>query len=114
MKDKILALRSLLNVHFLICFGLGWMATNGWAYLFLLAGILCRNTVWSAVASGYLAFLWLPFTPEKIITVMIASLLMKMLFPRDFETVDGLLGRVAAEWRSHTERGDSSMGKTKL
>lgn len=53
--------------------------------------VCVRNAVLTAIGSGYLAFLWLPFTPEKIITVMIAVFLMKKLVPKDIGSVRELL-----------------------
>ena len=35
-----------------------------------------------AVAGGYLAFLWLPISPEKVVTVAIALFLVRKLFPK--------------------------------
>ena len=40
-----------------------------------------------AVATGYLAFLWLPISPEKIVTVAIAIVLLRWLFPNDRKTL---------------------------
>ena len=39
------------------------------------------------VAGGYLAFLWLPVSPEKIVTVAIAIALLRLLFPNDQKTL---------------------------
>lgn len=59
------------------------MITNGWAYVFLGLGI-AFNWAWAkAIGTGYLAILWLPVTPEKIITIPIAILLQRFLFPKD-------------------------------
>ncbi len=40
-----------------------------------------------AVATGYLALLWIPLTPEKLITIVIAIALLKFLFPNDKKTL---------------------------
>ena len=40
-----------------------------------------------AVAGAYLTFLWFPFTPEKIITAIIAMVLLRFLFPKDQKTL---------------------------
>ena len=40
-----------------------------------------------AVAGAYLAFLWLPISPEKLVTVAISIVLLKTLFPRDEKTL---------------------------
>ena len=40
-----------------------------------------------AVAGAYLAFLWIPISPEKIVTFAIALWLMRLLFPNDERTL---------------------------
>ena len=77
-----------LNPHFLICFGIGWMITNGWAYIGFLLGTVFGWTWLLAVSSAYLAFLWVPFTPEKLVSLMIALILLKFLYPADKNTLE--------------------------
>lgn len=79
--------RFLLNPHFLLCFGLAWMVTNGWAYLGVAVGTLCRWTWLVGVATAYLTLLWIPFTPEKIITVFLAIWLLRRIYPNDKRTL---------------------------
>ncbi|MCR5300230.1 MAG: hypothetical protein K6D92_04985 [Erysipelotrichaceae bacterium] len=81
----------LANPRFLLCFGIAWMLTNGWAYVLLALGTLLRSPFLSGIAGGYLALLWLPFTPEKIFTVLIAVRLLKRFFPEDRKTLQELL-----------------------
>ena len=83
-----------LNPRFLLCFGMGWMITNGWAYVMLGLGILLDSAWACSVAGAYLAFLWIPMTPEKIITVAIAVFLLKKCFPNDEKTL-GVLREIA-------------------
>ena len=80
-------LQFLLNPRFLLCFGLGWIITNGWAYFLFGLGSFTDVGWMKAVAGAYLAMLWFPFTPEKIVTVGIAIALLKWLFPRDTYTL---------------------------
>ena len=75
------------NPHLLLCFGLAWILTNGWSYILLGVGTLLHIGWMVAVASGYLAFLWLPISPEKIVTVAIAMVLLRYLFPNDQKTL---------------------------
>lgn len=70
-------------LHLLICLFLAWMITNGWAYVCLGLGIAFNWSWAKAIGTGYLAILWLPVTPEKIITIPIAILLQRFLFPKD-------------------------------
>ena len=77
----------LLNPRFLLCFGLGWMITNGWAYVMLGFGVLFDIGWATAVAGAYLTLLWIPMTPEKLLTLAIAILLLRWLFPNDEKTL---------------------------
>ena len=63
-------IRFLLNPRLLLCLGLGWM---------------------TVVSGSYLAFLWVPFTPEKIVTIAIAIVLLRRLFPKDEKTLAVLI-----------------------
>jgi hypothetical protein len=74
-------MKTLFNRKTLICFGLAWMITNGWAYIMLGLGMLLKIRILTVISSGYLTFLWLPCTPEKIVTVAISCKLLKILFP---------------------------------
>ena len=98
MKEK--AKKVLLfvaNPRLLLCFGIGWMITNGWSYIaFFLGGYF--DIEWlSAVAAAYLAMLWFPFSPEKLVTLAIAMLLLRILFPNDEKTL-GVLRDMKAKY----------------
>ena len=75
-------LRLILNWRFLVCFGIAWMITNGWSYLLLGLGMLLKNEWLLGISGAYLAFLWLPISPEKVVTCAIALFLVRRLFPR--------------------------------
>ena len=77
----------ILNPRFLLCFGIGWMITNGWSYIMLVIGLYFNIAWMTAVAGAYLTFLWLPISPEKIVTVSIAIALLRFLFPKDEKTL---------------------------
>ena len=79
-----------LNPHFLLCFGLGWIITNGWAYIATGLGLWLGIDWLVAVGAAYLTALWIPFTPEKIITLIIAIFLLKKIFPNDKKTLERL------------------------
>ena len=85
------AVSFLLNPRFLVCFGIGWMITNGWSYILFALGTFFEIPWMIAVGGAYLAFLWLPISPEKIVTVAIAIWLLKRLFPNDQRTLAVLL-----------------------
>ena len=76
-----------LNPRFLICFLAGWIITNGWCYIFVALGAYFGINWMLAVGTAYMSFLWTPFTPEKILTLIIAIFLLKLLFPKDEKTL---------------------------
>ncbi|MCM1430736.1 MAG: hypothetical protein NC125_04900 [Muribaculaceae bacterium] len=88
LKEKLKkAIGFLLNPHFLLCLGIAWMVTNGWSYIMLAIGTYYEIGWMMAVASAYLAFLWLPVSPEKIATFAIALALLRWIFPSDKKTL---------------------------
>ncbi len=92
MKDKIKkCIEFILNPRLLICFAAGWMITNGWSYVFIVIGTMFDIKWMAAVGAGYLAFLWLPISAEKIITCAIAIYFLKKFFPNDEKTLGVLI-----------------------
>lgn len=88
MKDKIKrVIHFILNPRLLLCCGIAWIITNGWAYILLGIGMLFDIGWMTAVAGGYLTFLWLPVSPEKIVTFALAIALLRFLFPDDKNTL---------------------------
>ena len=81
----------ILNPRFLLCFGLAWMITNGWCYIFIATGSFYNIEWMFYVGTTYLAFLWLPITPEKIITIPLAIAFLKAFFPKDQQTLAVLM-----------------------
>jgi len=75
-------LKPTLAISFLIA----WFLTNGWAYLLVAIG-----SGWlRGLALTYIGLLWLPFTPEKLITIPLAFYIQKILFiilPRKLKLV---------------------------
>ncbi|MDD6142992.1 MAG: hypothetical protein PUD16_05815 [bacterium] len=86
-KSALKALRFITNPRFLLCFGLAWIITNGWSYVMLAAGTYFGIGWMTAVAGAYMAFLWFPFSPEKVATFAIAMALLRWLFPKDEKTL---------------------------
>lgn len=92
IKEKLKKIiQFILNPKLLLCLGLAWIITNGWSYIMLAAGMYFDIKWMVGVASAYLAFLWIPVTPEKIITVGIAIFLLRVLFPDDKKTLGVLI-----------------------
>ena len=77
----------LANPRLIICFMIGWLITNGWSYIMFALGTYFGINWMVAVAGAYLAFLWLPISPEKIVTCAIAIALLRWLFPQDEKTL---------------------------
>ena len=84
--------RFLLNPRLLLCLAIAWMITNGWSYVLFGLGMLMKIHWMRVVGGAYMSFLWLPFTPEKLVTVVLAIGLMRLLYPRDRRTL-GVLRR---------------------
>lgn len=88
IKEKLKKLiEFILNPRFLFCFSLAWMITNGWCYIFIGVGTYYDIEWMFYVGTTYLAFLWLPITPEKIITIPLAIAFLKWFFPKDEKTL---------------------------
>ena len=88
MKEKLKKfLQFITNPRLLLCFGLAWIITNGWSYVFFTVGTYFGIEWMAAVGGAYLAFLWLPISPEKIVTVAISIVLLRFLFPNDQKTL---------------------------
>lgn len=80
------------NPRLLLCIAIAWMITNGWSYIALAIGSYFKINWLIAVSGTYIAFLWLPISPEKIITLAISIFLLKRLFPNDTKTLLVLKG----------------------
>ena len=88
IKNTIKAIYEfILNPRLLLCFGLAWLITNGWAYIAVAFGAMYDISILATIGATYLAFLWLPITPEKIITVIISIQLLKKIYPEDQKTL---------------------------
>lgn len=75
------------NPRLILCFMIGWVITNGWSYIMFGFGTYYEIEWMIAVSGAYLAFLWLPISPEKIVTCAIALALLRWLFPNDQKTL---------------------------
>ena len=77
----------ILNPRLVLCGGIAWLITNGWSYVLFAVGTYFSIEWMIAVSGAYMTFLWFPFTPEKILTAIIAIALLRILFPRDQKTL---------------------------
>lgn len=88
MKEKLKGLlRFIANPHLLLCLAAAWMLTSGWAYILLGLGIIFDIKWMLAAGGGYVAFLWIPMCPIKLVTAALAIALLHKLFPDDRNTL---------------------------
>ena len=80
-------LRFLANPRLLLCIAIAWLITNGWSYILFGLGTYFNISWMTTVAGAYIAFLWLPVSPEKIVTFAISLVLLRLLFPNDQKTL---------------------------
>ena len=106
-KTLVKILNFLLNPRFLFCFGVAWIITNGWSYILLAVGTVLDIGWMITLASAYLAFLWLPISPEKLVTLTIAMALLRLLFPNDQKTL-GILKELHEKVRRQLRRKKKS------
>lgn len=88
--------RFLLNPRLLLCLLIAWMITNGWSYVFFVVGMFLKINWMRVVGATYMGLLWLPFTPEKLITLLIAIGLLRLFFPHDRRTLGVLRAKLSA------------------
>jgi len=88
MKDKFKKIAQfIVNPRLLLCFLIAWFITNGWSYILFGIGTYYGIGWMTAIAGAYLAFLWLPISPEKIVTFAVAIALLRWIFPNDQKTL---------------------------
>ena len=92
IKEKLQKIiEFILNPRLLLCFGIAWIITNGWSYILFAIGTYYNIGWMLAVSGAYLTFLWLPISPEKLVTVAISIALLRFLFPNDKKTLAVLI-----------------------
>ena len=89
-----------LNWRILIIYVPIWFIMSGWTYLFIYLGtkykigwMLAAGTFWATV-------LWLPFTPEKLITVPLTLYLYVKLFGSGNEKLERMLVEARRDWEA--------------
>lgn len=80
-------LRALTNPHFLISVGIAWFITNGWAYCAAGFGWYFEIDWLMEIGAVWMGILWMPGTPEKLLTIPIAIGILRILFPDDTRTL---------------------------
>ena len=88
MKQKLKSIiHFITNPRLLFCLAVAWLITNGWSYVLFAVGTYFEINWMVGLSGAYLAFLWLPVSPEKIVTLAIAIALLNYLFPDDKRTL---------------------------
>ena len=86
------------------------LADYKWLVLYFIGIGTCFEIGWmTAVAGAYLAFLWLPISPEKIVTVALAMGLLRLLFPNDQKTLavlKKLYGKIKGKMKKKKPNAD--------
>ena len=62
-----------------------WLITNGWAYAFVIIGSRLGVGWMTWLGGAWVSILWLPMTPEKLVTIPLAGLLYRLFYRRRFE-----------------------------
>ena len=112
MKEKIKvrlkkAALFLFNPRLMVCVGIAWLITNGWSYIVFAMGTYFGIGWMIGLGGAYLTFLWLPISPEKLLTAAIAIFLLRWLFPNDKKTLAVLIemkGKVKAAMKRRKEK----------
>ena len=90
-----------LNWRILIIYLPIWFLMSGWTYLFIFLGtkyhvgwMLASGTFWATV-------LWLPFTPEKLITIPLTLYLYVKLFGhKESEKLEAMVLEAHKDWNN--------------
>lgn len=70
-------IKPFLSWRILLCYFPFWMLFTGWTYVALAIG----NVWWKTAAGVWLAWMWMPWCPEKLITIPATIWLHKKIFP---------------------------------
>ena len=111
-KDKLRPwLRALTNPHLLISLVIAWFITNGWAYCAVGIGWYLDIPALLRIGTVWLGLLWVPGTPEKLLTFGLAMGILRLLFPDDTRTLamvrskrKALQARTKRRWQQFREK----------
>lgn len=73
-----LYVKPFLTWRIIVCYLPFWFLASGWAWLFSIIG---KGWI-RGIAISWLAILWLPCCPEKVVTIPLSIWLHKKLFPK--------------------------------
>ena len=89
-----------LNWRILVIYVPIWFIMSGWTYLFIFLGTKYRVGWMLAAGTFWATVLWLPFTPEKLITVPLTILVYVKLFGSGNEKLERMLVEAKSDWEA--------------
>lgn len=99
-------LQPFFNWRFLVSYSIPFMLVNGWAWIGVFMFPYVKN--WFTITSvSWMAFLWAPFTPEKLFTIPIAIWIHTQLFkhdPKTREQLQKMYQEAKSDWQKIKER----------
>ena len=94
-------IKPFLSWRILVCYLPFWFIFTGWTYVALAIG----NTWWKTISGVWLGIMWMPFAPEKLITIPLTIWLHKKLFPNRATTaLDSILEKEKASVRGRNKK----------
>lgn len=91
LKKLWLYIKPFLNIKILIVYIPIWFIFSGWTYLFIYLGIKF-DIKWMYISgSTWSAFLWMPFTPEKLVTIPLTIKVYMKLFKENNPSLERML-----------------------
>ena len=72
-------IKFILDWRTFMCYIPVWFVFSGWTYVVLIYG----SPWWRTIAGAWLAMLWMPWCPEKLITIPLSLWIKKILFKKE-------------------------------
>ena len=103
LKKIWIYLKPFCNWRFLVSYSIPFMVVNGWAWIgVILIPVIGMNWFTSASLS-WQAILWLPCTPEKLITIPATIFIQTRLFKNDKKTkaqLEEMYAEAKKDWQT--------------
>ena len=100
VKKVWIYLRPFFDIRFLISYFIPFMFTNGWAWIGAAILPIIGANWFTIAATTWLGILWMPWTPEKIITIPIAIWIHTKLFKKNNEHLDRMYEEAKKDWNN--------------
>lgn len=101
MKKIWVYLRPFLSWKFLISYLIPFAIVNGWAWLGSIMFTMGIRNWYTSISLTWLGLLWLPFVPEKLITIPASIWIHTKLFKNDPKTraqLDAMYAEAIKDW----------------